>query len=206
MRADQRASSSSAPACSRWRATTCTSATRTPSSRPSCSTSRPSAPKGLSARTLRALYNARHLMDSKFRNDPVNHATFMRILLEPRGHHARLPADEPDQRARPLPVGVPPHRRPDAARPVPRLHGRPAHPDGAAQRAALLHPRACARVPVLLAARVGLGQALDALHRGAVPRHRQGPRRAKRSADPLRSAATGAAAAPLGCVQDSPPW
>jgi [protein-PII] uridylyltransferase len=30
--------------------------------------------KGLSARTLRALYNARHLMDSDFRNDPVNHA------------------------------------------------------------------------------------------------------------------------------------
>ena len=52
----------------------------------------------------------------------------------------------------PLPVGVPPHRRADAARPVPRLHGRPAHPDGAAQRAPLLHPRACARVPVLLAA------------------------------------------------------
>ena len=37
-------------------------------------------PKGLSARTLRALYNARHLMDVKFRRDPVNHATFMKIL------------------------------------------------------------------------------------------------------------------------------
>ena len=37
-------------------------------------------PKGLSARTLRALYNARHLMDAKFRHDPVNHATFMKIL------------------------------------------------------------------------------------------------------------------------------
>jgi [protein-PII] uridylyltransferase len=37
-------------------------------------------PKGLSARTLRALYNARHLMDGKFRRDPANHATFMRIL------------------------------------------------------------------------------------------------------------------------------
>lgn len=47
---------------------------------------------GLSARTLRALYNARHVMDSKFRNDPVNHATFMRMLLEPRGitHALRL--------------------------------------------------------------------------------------------------------------------
>ncbi|HSC63048.1 MAG TPA: [protein-PII] uridylyltransferase, partial [Caldimonas sp.] len=37
-------------------------------------------PKGLSARTLRALYNARHLMDAKFRRDPANHATFMKIL------------------------------------------------------------------------------------------------------------------------------
>ena len=37
-------------------------------------------PKGLSARTLRALYNARNLMDAKFRRDPVNHATFMKML------------------------------------------------------------------------------------------------------------------------------
>ena len=48
--------------------------------------------KGLSARTLRALYNARHVMDSKFRNDPVNHVMFMRMLMEPRGitHAFRL--------------------------------------------------------------------------------------------------------------------
>ena len=48
--------------------------------------------KGLSARTLRALYNARKLMGSKFRNDHVNHVTFMRMLLEPRGitHACRL--------------------------------------------------------------------------------------------------------------------
>ncbi|NBW25589.1 MAG: bifunctional uridylyltransferase/uridylyl-removing protein, partial [Betaproteobacteria bacterium] len=31
--------------------------------------------KGLSARTLRALYNARDLMDARFRSDPVNRAT-----------------------------------------------------------------------------------------------------------------------------------
>ena len=48
--------------------------------------------KGLSARTLRALYNARHVMDAKFRNDPVNHATFMEILKQPEGltHALRL--------------------------------------------------------------------------------------------------------------------
>ncbi len=48
--------------------------------------------KGLSARTLRALYNARGLMTAKFRSDPVNRQTFMRILQQPRGitHAMRL--------------------------------------------------------------------------------------------------------------------
>ena len=48
--------------------------------------------KGLSARTLRALYNARGLMTAKFRNDPVNRQTFMAILQQPRGitHAMRL--------------------------------------------------------------------------------------------------------------------
>jgi [protein-PII] uridylyltransferase len=48
--------------------------------------------KGLSARTLRALYNAREVMDANFRSDPVNHATFRAMLMEPRGitHALRL--------------------------------------------------------------------------------------------------------------------
>jgi [protein-PII] uridylyltransferase len=48
--------------------------------------------KGLSARTLRALYNARGLMNSKFRSDPVNRDTFRRILQQPEGitHAMRL--------------------------------------------------------------------------------------------------------------------
>jgi [protein-PII] uridylyltransferase len=48
--------------------------------------------KGLSARTLRALYNARDVMDAKFRADPVNHATFRAMLLQPSGitHALRL--------------------------------------------------------------------------------------------------------------------
>lgn len=41
--------------------------------------------KGLSARTLRALYNARGLMDGAFRKDPVNRATFMAILQQDQG-------------------------------------------------------------------------------------------------------------------------
>jgi [protein-PII] uridylyltransferase len=49
-------------------------------------------PKGLSAKTLRALYNARHLMDGEFRRDPQNHATFMKILRAGQGqtHAFRL--------------------------------------------------------------------------------------------------------------------
>ena len=48
--------------------------------------------KGLSARTLRALYNARTVMNSAFRRDPVNRATFKRILQQPEGitHAMRL--------------------------------------------------------------------------------------------------------------------
>jgi [protein-PII] uridylyltransferase len=48
--------------------------------------------KGFSARTLRALYNARKVMDGKFRSDPVNHATFRAMLMAPEGitHAMRL--------------------------------------------------------------------------------------------------------------------
>ena len=48
--------------------------------------------KGLSARTLRALYNARGLMDGKFRNDPANRVTFRQILMQHDGitHAMRL--------------------------------------------------------------------------------------------------------------------
>ncbi|RYF08629.1 MAG: [protein-PII] uridylyltransferase [Comamonadaceae bacterium] len=46
----------------------------------------------LSVRTLRALYNARGVMDAAFRRDPVNRANFMRILRQPSGitHAMRL--------------------------------------------------------------------------------------------------------------------
>jgi len=47
---------------------------------------------GLSARTLRALYNARTLMNGDFRKDPANRATFMQILQQRSGitHAMRL--------------------------------------------------------------------------------------------------------------------
>ncbi len=47
---------------------------------------------GLSARTLRALYNARGVMDAAFRRDPVNRDTFRKILQQHEGitHAMRL--------------------------------------------------------------------------------------------------------------------
>ncbi len=42
--------------------------------------------KGLSARTLRALYNARKVMDGAWRRDPANRDLFRRILQAPEGH------------------------------------------------------------------------------------------------------------------------
>ncbi|MDI4633506.1 [protein-PII] uridylyltransferase [Pelomonas sp. V22] len=48
--------------------------------------------KGFSARTLRALYNARELMDAAWRRDPANRALFMQILQQKEGqtHAFRL--------------------------------------------------------------------------------------------------------------------
>jgi [protein-PII] uridylyltransferase len=41
--------------------------------------------KGMSARTLRALWRNRHRIDARFRRDPDNRARFMALLREPRG-------------------------------------------------------------------------------------------------------------------------
>jgi [protein-PII] uridylyltransferase len=48
--------------------------------------------QGFSARTLRALYNARQVMDANFRRDPINRELFMDILRQPKGltHALRL--------------------------------------------------------------------------------------------------------------------
>ena len=48
--------------------------------------------KGFSARTLRAIYNARDLMDRDWRRDPENRRLFMEILKQPEGitHALRL--------------------------------------------------------------------------------------------------------------------
>lgn len=51
--------------------------------------------KGFSARTLRALYNVRAIMNGRFRADPVNRQVFLQILQQPQGitHALRLMND-----------------------------------------------------------------------------------------------------------------
>lgn len=51
--------------------------------------------KGLSAKTLRALYNVRSVMNGRFRSDPVNRQMFLKILQQPQGitHALRLMND-----------------------------------------------------------------------------------------------------------------
>jgi [protein-PII] uridylyltransferase len=48
--------------------------------------------QGLSSRTLRALYNARNVMDARFRHDRINRELFMEVLRQPKGltHAFRL--------------------------------------------------------------------------------------------------------------------
>ena len=77
---------------------------------------------------------------------PATASASCRCSAQPHLRGARAAAHEPVRRARPLPAGVRAHRRPDAARPLPRVHGRRAHPEGDPQPAALLHPGARARV------------------------------------------------------------
>ena len=133
--------------------------------------------KGMSARTLRALWRNRHRIDAAFRRDPREPRALHADVPRAARPHARAAADEPLRHPRQLPAGVRPHRRPDAARPVPRLHGRRAHPDGDPQPAPLHRAAARARVPAVLAADRRFRAQGGALPRRAVPRHRQGPRR-----------------------------
>jgi [protein-PII] uridylyltransferase len=84
--------------------------------------------------------------------DPRNIETFNALLRQSRGLTRSLQRMNRWRHPRPLPAGVRPHRRPDAARPVPRLHGRRAHPDGVAQRQRrFAHGRVRPRVPAVLA-------------------------------------------------------
>ena len=92
-------------------------------------------------------------------------------------HHRRVPADEPVRPAVALSAAVEQDPVPDAARPVPRLHGGPALPDSDAQPAPLHDGRACPRISADESADIRVRRTLGALCRGPVPRHRQGARR-----------------------------
>ncbi len=91
--------------------------------------------------------------------------------------HPRAAPHEHLWRARPLHPGVRAHRRPHAVRPVPRLHGRRAHAVRGEQPAAPGAVEVRQRAAQALGHHAAAAQAGDRLPRGAVPRHRQGPRR-----------------------------
>ena len=97
--------------------------------------------------------------------DPENRERFIDDVPRRARTAARPAADEPLRRARAVPAGVRPHRRPDAARPLPRLHGGRAHPDGDPQPAPLHRGAARARVSAVLAADGRLRAARGALRR-----------------------------------------
>jgi [protein-PII] uridylyltransferase len=94
-----------------------------------------------------------------------------------RGRHARAAAHEPLRRARSLHPRVRTRRRSHAVRPVPRLHGRRAHPVRAAQPAPPGPAALRARTARDVAAHGHDPAPGSRLPRGTVPRRRQGSRR-----------------------------
>ena len=135
--------------------------------------------KGMTARTLRALWRDRTLIDGAFRRDPANRARFIAMFRAERGllHELRR-MNLYGILGQYLPVfgrivG------PDAARPLPRVHGRRAHPDGDPQPAPVHRGAARARVSAVLAAHRRFRAARGAL-----------PRRACSTTSPRAAAAT----------------
>jgi [protein-PII] uridylyltransferase len=119
--------------------------------------------RGMTARTLRALYRARFSIDSAFRRNPIARLLFLHILQQPRGivHEFR----------RMNQYGILGRYLPEFGRIVGQMH-----PDGDPQPAPLHHARACARVSARERADERLRAALAPVRRRALSRHRQGPR------------------------------
>jgi len=101
----------------------------------------------------------------------------VRDLLDIRDEHLFERQPRAVRRAGQLPAGLRPHRRPDAARPVPRLYGGPAYPAGDPQPASPCPARVRPRVSLLHPADDRPGKAVAAVRGRPLPRYRQGPRR-----------------------------
>ena len=82
----------------------------------------------------------------------ANRARFIAVLRAAARRHARAAADESLRHPGPGRPAVRADRRPDAARPLPRLHRGRAHPDGDPQPAPVHRVAARARVSAVLAA------------------------------------------------------
>ena len=133
--------------------------------------------QGLSARTLRALYNARQVMGAEFRHDPINRELFMDILRQPkRLTHALRLMNQTSVLGRYLWV---------FRRIVGRMQHDLFHVYTVDQHILMVVrnmrrffiPEHAHEYPFLQPARRAMGRALAAVRGGAVPRHRQGPRR-----------------------------
>ena len=137
--------------------------------------------KGVSASTLRALWRAQADQPGVPQGPPQSPAV-PAAVTHPNPGGARAAAHEPIWSAGPLPPLIRAHRRADAARPLPRLHGGRAHPASCAQCAAIFDTGARSRVSVVQPADEQFRAARGPLPRRLVPRHRQGAGRRSFSA------------------------
>jgi [protein-PII] uridylyltransferase len=133
--------------------------------------------KGMTARTTRALWHARNLIDDAFRADPANRAHFLRILQAPVGlvHALRRMND----------MGILGRYLPNFRRIVGQMQHDLFHVYTVDQHIMMVvrnlrrftMTRARPRIPVLQPADRQLPRPLAAVRGRPVPRHRQGPRR-----------------------------
>ncbi len=133
--------------------------------------------QGLSARTLRALYNSRDLMNGAFRRDLTNRALFMRILEQPNGQtHAFRLMNQTSVLGRYLWV---------FRRIVGQMQHDLFHVYTVDQHILMVLrnvrrffiPEHAHEYPFCSQLAVAMGQAVDPLHRGALPRRGEGSRR-----------------------------
>ena len=155
---------------------------------------------GVRATTIRQVRNHLDLIDEAFRNDPEVTGLFIDLLRAPYTLVSQLTRMRRYGVLGALHSRVRPRDRPDAARPVPHLHGRCAHDDGDPQHAATALSIEPGHVSGRLPLRQESAEDRTALHRGAVPRHREGARRrsldARRASTSSRSAAATASTTP----------
>jgi [protein-PII] uridylyltransferase len=103
--------------------------------------------KGMDADTLRALWRAQRLINPRSAAIPATASASCRCSAARPTSSVRC-ARMNEYGVLGATSRVRAHRRPDAARPLPRAHGRRAHPASDTQPAALLHPELAHEFPL----------------------------------------------------------